>query len=158
MARRHVLIGGGPGAIAAAEAIRSVDHEAEIVAVIADPHGYYSRPGLAYHLAGELPEERLYPLTPAQLASVRIEVIRERAVSVDVGLHRVTLASGRELAYDRLLLATGSRAMPAKVPGSELDGVVKLDDLEDARGLIRRCGTATAAVVVGGGITALELV
>ena len=158
MARRHVLIGGGPGAIAAAEAIRSVDHEAEVVVVIADPHGYYSRPGLAYHLAGELPEERLYPLTPAQLAGLRIEMIRERAVSVDLGLHRVTLAGGRELAYDRLLLATGSQAVPAKVPGAELDGVVKLDDLEDARDLIRRCGTATAAVVVGGGITALELV
>ncbi len=158
MALRHVLIGGGPGAIAAAEAIRGVDDGAQIVVVIADPHGYYSRPGLAYRLAGELPEPRLFPLTPAQLAGLRVEVIHERAVSVDVGPHRVTLAGGRELAYDRLLLATGSQAVPAKVAGAELDGVVKLDDLEDVRDIIRRCRTATAAVVVGGGITALELV
>ncbi len=158
MARRHVLIGGGPGTIAAAEAIRSVDHEAEIVVVIADPHGYYSRPGLAYHLAGELPRERLFPLTPAQLAGLRVEVIPERAVAVDVDRHLVTLAGGRGLAYDRLLLATGSQAVPAKVAGAELDGVVKLDDLADAGDIIRRCRTANAAVVVGGGITALELV
>ncbi len=53
MARRHLLIGIGPGAIAAAEAIRGADAGAEIVVVGADPHGYYSRPGLAYYLAKE---------------------------------------------------------------------------------------------------------
>ena len=158
MALRHVLIGGGPGAVAAAEAIRGADREAEIVVVTADPHGYYSRPGLAYLLAGELPERRLFPVDPEHLAGLRVEVTRERAVALDVSGRRVALAGGRELAYDRLLLATGSQAVRATVPGGELDGVVKLDDLEDARDIIRRCRTATAAVVVGGGITALELV
>ena len=62
MARRHVLIGSGPGAIAAAEAIRGADDGAEIVIVGADPHGYYSRPGLAYYLAKEMPEKRLLPV------------------------------------------------------------------------------------------------
>ena len=66
MARRHVLIGGGPGAVAAAEAIRGADPGAEIVLVSADPHGYYSRPGLAYYLAKEIPEQRLRPFSPAE--------------------------------------------------------------------------------------------
>ena len=48
--------------------------------------------------------------------------------------------------------------MPARVPGVELDGVVKLDDLDDARDIIRRSAAAKNAVVVGGGITALEIV
>ena len=70
----------------------------------------------------------------------------------------MTLESGQELPYDRLLIATGSRAIPVDVPGARLDGVTKLDDLDDVRGLIKRSRTAKAAVVIGGGITAIEIV
>jgi nitrite reductase (NADH) large subunit len=157
MARRHVLIGSGPGAIAAAEMIRRHDDQAEIVIVGAEPHGYYSRPGLAYYLAKEVPEERLFPFTPQDFARLNAQLLLGRAVHIDRAAHRVTLEGGRELPYDRLLVATGSRAIPAKVPGAELDGVVKLDDMDDARDLIRRSRDAKAAVVVGGGITALEI-
>ncbi len=62
MARRHVLIGSGPAAMSAAETIRGRDDDAEIVIVGAEPHGYYSRPGLAYYLAKEVPEKRLFPV------------------------------------------------------------------------------------------------
>jgi len=158
MARRHVLIGGGAGALAAAETIREADPGAQIEIVCADPHGYYSRPGLAYYLAKEVPEKGLFPFTPQDLADLNIGVLIERAAVIDPAAHRVTLESGRELPYDRLLVATGSRAIPTKVPGAELDGVVKLDQMADARDLIRRCRKAKAAVVIGGGITALEMV
>jgi nitrite reductase (NADH) large subunit len=158
LARRHLLIGIGPGAISAAEAIRDADDAAEIVVVGADPHGYYSRPGLAYYLAEEVPEKWLRPFTADEFARLRLTIINERAAAIDPGDHRVTLEGGRELAYDRLLIATGSTAIPARVPGAELDGVVKLDDLDDARDIIHRSRNAKAAVVVGGGITALEIV
>jgi 3-phenylpropionate/trans-cinnamate dioxygenase ferredoxin reductase subunit len=158
MARRHVLIGGGPGAMAAAEAIRGADADAEIVLVGADPHGYYSRPGLAYYLTNEMPEERLFPFTPNDIRGLSVSTLTESAVGIDPALHTVTLASGRKLAYDRLLLATGSRAIAAGVPGAELDGVVTLDGMDDARDIARRSRRAKAAVVVGGGITALEIV
>jgi len=68
------------------------------------------------------------------------------------------IEGGRTVAYDRLLVATGARATPVNVPGADLDGVVSLDDLEDARRIIRLSRSAKAAVVVGGGITALEIV
>ena len=158
MGRRHVLIGMGPGAIAAAEAIRSADAGAEIVVVGADRHGYYSRPGLAYYLAKEIPEKWLHPLSAEGLAGLDLTIVNERADGIDTKAHRVMLESGRELVYDRLLIATGSTAIPAKVPGAELDGVVKLDDLDDANDIIRRSAGAKGAVVVGGGITALEIV
>ena len=44
------------------------------------------------------------------------------------------------------------------MPGAELDGVVTLDGMDDARGIVARCGKGKVAVVVGGGITALEIV
>ena len=158
MALRYVLVGGGPGAVAAAEAIHGADPGAEIVLVSADRHGYYSRPGLAYYLAKEIPEKSLRPYSPAELSGLGVRLVSDRAVGLDPAGHAVTLEVGGELAYDRLLLATGSTAVPARVPGAELDGVVKLDDLDDARDIIRRSATAQNAVVVGGGITALEIV
>jgi NAD(P)H-nitrite reductase large subunit len=158
MARRHVLVGSGPASIAAAEAIRVSDRTAEIIIVGAEPVGYYSRPGLAYYLAKEVPEDSLYPFAPQDFASLGATFVPERAVRVDPAAHAVTLESGRVLPYDRLLLATGSLAIPVQVPGAQLDGVVKLDDLADARDLIRRSRRGASAVVVGGGITALEIV
>ena len=158
MTRRHVMIGSGPGAISAAEVIRSSDEHAEIVLVTGEREGYYSRPGLAYYLAKEVPEKWLHPYTPDDIARLDLKFLFRRATAVDPEGHRVTLADGRELLYDRLLVATGSQATALRVPGAQLDGVVKLDDMDDAHDLIRRSRNAKAAVVVGGGITALEIV
>jgi NAD(P)H-nitrite reductase large subunit len=155
---RHVLIGAGPAAIAAAEAIRGVDEDADIVLVVADPHGAYSRPGLAYYLSAELPRARLFAFGADELARLGVRIVADAVTTVDAAAHRVALAGGGALDYDRLLIATGSQAVPARVPGVELDGVVKLDDMDDALDIARRCRRARAAVVVGGGITALEIV
>ncbi len=66
--------------------------------------------------------------------------------------------SGECLPFDRLLIATGSVAAGLRVPGSALKGVLKLDNLFDAQTILQHCRRARTAVVVGGGITALELV
>ena len=129
-----------------------------MVIVCAEPHAYYSRPGLAYFLADEVPLKRLFPLRAEDLSNLATELVFERAVKIDPAAHRVTLERGRVLDYDRMLIATGSQSVPLGVPGAELDGVVKLDDLDDAVGLLQRSRHARAAVVVGGGITALEIV
>lgn len=61
------------------------------------------------------------------------------------------------LTYDKLLIATGASAVPLTIPGANLQGVVKLDHLEDARAILKLAKRGRTAVVVGGGITALEL-
>jgi NAD(P)H-nitrite reductase large subunit/ferredoxin len=156
--RRHVLVGGGPATVAAAEAIRASDAAARIVVVCDDPHGYYSRPGLAYFLTDELPQRRLFPASPGELRALAVDWVAERAAALEHAAHRLVLESGRVLEYDRLLLATGSAAIGPGVPGADLGGVVKLDNMDDALGIARRARTAREAVVVGGGITALEIV
>lgn len=158
MPTRFVIIGAGAAGIAAATTLRSHDPNAEIVVLSDDPHGYYSRPGLAYYLTGEIPERQLFPLRPDELRDLRIELRAARVVSLDPAAHRLALLEGQPLPYDRLLLATGSLAAPPAVPGIDLDGVVKLDDLEDARRIVAGARRAHAAVVIGGGITALEIV
>ena len=61
------------------------------------------------------------------------------------------------LEYERLLLATGAHATALAVPGAQLPGVVKLDDLDDARKILHLARRGKTAVVIGGGITALEI-
>ncbi len=77
---------------------------------------------------------------------------------VDAPAHIVELQDHIRINYDRLLIATGAQATPSKTPGSELTGVVKLDSLEDARHILKLARKSRSAVVIGGGITALEIV
>lgn len=155
---RHVIIGTGVAGIAAAEAIRSRDTAAEIVLVGDDPFGYYSRPGLAYYLTGEVLEKQLFPYTTADFKQLNVRYVKGRVTRILRDKHQLELDSKDVLAYDRLLLATGAQAMPLTVSGADLQGVVKLDHMADARQILQSARKAKRAIVVGGGITALELV
>jgi len=158
MAQRYVIVGTGAAGIAAAETIRSRDPGGDILLIGAEPHGYYSRPGLAYLLTGEVPERLLFPFTERDFDRLRLRRLHARVAAIQPHVHEVMLDGGRRLPYDCLLLATGSLAVRPPLPGVDLDGVVKLDDLDDARRILKRCRRGRTAVVVGGGITALEIV
>src|SRR5262249_26378012 len=71
--------------------------------------------------------------------------------------HELVLKDGNRVRYDRLLLATGALAVPPPFPGGDLAGIVTLDGLDDCRRIISQVRRGKPAVVVGGGITALEL-
>ena len=156
--RRYLIIGTGPAGLAAAEAIREHDFEGEITLIGDEPYGYYSRPGLAYDLTGELTEEGLYPLTKQDFINLNLRILHAKVTQIIPQSHQVILASGRRVAYDRLLIATGAEAARIQIPGSELPGVVKLDNLADAQQILKVARKARSAVVIGGGITALEIV
>ena len=154
---RHVIVGTGAAGIAAAGAIRTADPTAEILLLGDDPDGFYSRPGLAYYLTGEVPEKQLYPFSQKDWKELSIRHVPGRAIRLDPAAHQLETDPGGPLTYDRLLLATGAQAVRLDVPGSDLQGVVKIDGFQDARQIVAAARRAKEAVVVGGGITALEL-
>ena len=156
--RRYVIIGSGAAGIASIEAIRSQDAQGDIILVAEDPYGYYSRPGLAYLLSKEIPESQLFPFSQKDFDRMPIKWVSARAARVLADTHQVELHDGRKIVYDRLLLATGSQAIRISIPGTDLYGSVKLDNLDDARYIIKLARRGKSAVVVGGGITALEIV
>jgi NAD(P)H-nitrite reductase large subunit len=156
--RRYVIIGTGAAGIAAAESIRSHDPSGRITLLSEEPQGYYSRPGLAYYLTGELDERQLYPFSEKDFRQLGIKPLVAQALRIHTGSHQLELKNGKFLAYDRLLIATGSAAVRSKAPGEDLRGVVKLDSMEDALHILKMARRKPPAVVVGGGITALEIV
>jgi NADPH-dependent 2,4-dienoyl-CoA reductase/sulfur reductase-like enzyme len=158
VSRRYVIVGSGIAALAAAEAVRAADAHGRITLVSQEPHPFYSRPGLAYLLAGDVPERQLVVRTPQELRELRLERVEGRVQSLHPEAHELVLATGQTLAYDRLLLALGAASIAPDFPGGELDGVVRLDGLDDARRILALARRGHSAVVVGGGSTALELV
>jgi len=113
---------------------------------------------LAYLLLGEVPETRIICRQPEFYEERRIRLIFARVAAIDLTRRQVRLADGNPIAYDTLLLATGSTAVPATFPGSQSDGVVYLDTLTNVKDILRRIKSGMrSAVIVGGGITAMEL-
>lgn len=155
---RYVILGTGVAGLAAIEAIRTTDQAGEVVLIGDDPFGYYSRPGLAYYLTGEMIEKQLFPFTTDEFKNLNLRYVKGHATRILRDEHQVELDGKSRLAYDKLLIAVGAQAMPLTVPGADLDGVLKLDHMADARKILQLARKAKRAVVVGGGITALELV
>lgn len=154
---KYAIVGTGVAGIAAIEAIRSVDAAGEIVMIGDDPHGFYSRPGLAYYLTGELHDKALYPRTSDEYRQMNFRYVKGRVKGVLREARVLELENQTSIPYDRLLIATGAQALPLEMPGANLDGVFKLDHMEDAKRILKHARRGKMAIVVGGGITALEL-
>ncbi len=153
MTRRYLIIGTGPAAIAAAESIQNEDTSGQVTLIGEEAYGFYSRPGLAYYINQEIRGRNLLLEHGRQLWRIRGTV-----TSIDRPGHQVALADRSSYTYDRLLIATGCQATKLLVPGADLSGVFKLDDMDDARRIIKLASRNKTAVVTGGGITALEIV
>lgn len=155
---KYMIVGTGVAGMAACDAIRSLDTTGEITMLGDDPHGYYSRPGLAYYLTGEMNEKGLFPRSKKDWLALNLRYIRGKATRIYPGERQVEVNGTTRLDYGRLLIAVGAQANRLDVPGAGFEGVVKIDHMEDARRILKLARRGRTAVVAGGGITALELV
>lgn len=148
----HVIIGNGPAGVIAAETIRKADPLAGIQLVGDEPSAPYSRMAIPYLLMGRIGEEGTHLRKSAgHFERSRIELVNARATAIDAAGGRVKLADGRELPYDRLLLATGARPVRLDIPGIDLPGVHPCWTLEDARAVMRLAKPGARVVQMGAG-------
>jgi nitrite reductase/ring-hydroxylating ferredoxin subunit len=153
-----VIVGGGAAGFAAAEMLRRVGYANGIAMVSAEHAPPIDRPNLSKdYLAGSAREDWL-PLRPAAFyADARIDLRLGTAVTgIDARARRVVASDGRELSYDRLLLATGAEPRRLSVAGAHLPHVRALRTLGDADAIIAGLAGARRAVVVGAGLMGLE--
>jgi NAD(P)H-nitrite reductase large subunit len=149
---RHVIIGAGTAGVAAAGTLRQLDPKAVITVLDGEGEQPYSRMAIPYLLAGQIAEEgvRIHR-DPDHYKNNRIDMLTQRAIAIDGRGHAVTLADGRRLTYDRLLIATGSTPNREPVAGIDLPGVHTCWTLNDARTILAHIKRGARVVQMGAG-------
>ncbi|HSY07213.1 MAG TPA: FAD-dependent oxidoreductase [Steroidobacteraceae bacterium] len=156
---RIVIVGAGQAAAAAIDTLRRKGFTGAIALVGEEDSWPYQRPPLSKkYLAGALAQERLLIRPPHFYADHAIEVhLTRRATHIERGAQRIRLDDGTNLAYDELLLATGSRPRTLAAPGADLPGVHLLRTVQDVAAIRGALPQARRVVVVGGGYIGLEV-
>jgi len=155
---RMVILGNGPAAVSAAEAIRDVEQSCEIIMIAREEGPCYSPCPLAEYVEGTVSREKLFIRDEDFYIRLNITTLFGADVRrVDVAANEVVLANEKRVAYDRVLIAIGSRAFFPPIPGiNNTDGVFALKTLADADGILERIGKVENAVVIGSGVIGLE--
>ena len=149
---QHVIIGAGPAGVIAAETLRKLDTAADITIVADEPEPPYSRMAIPYYLVGNIDEAGTYlRKSPGHYDTLGIDVVQDRVDAVAGAERKLTLASGGTLAYDKLLIATGSRPLAPPIAGIDLPGVHPCWTLEDARHIIALAQPGAKVVLMGAG-------
>ncbi|MFG3023652.1 NAD(P)/FAD-dependent oxidoreductase [Streptomyces sp. NPDC048254] len=155
---RIVIVGASLAGLRAAEGLREEGFTGSVTVVGDEPHPPYDRPPLSKQvLLGQATAETTgLPMRHDPDAEWRLGV---RAAGVDMLAKQVLLEDGEPLPYDRLLIATGTRARPWPNPEeAALDGVFTLRTREDGGALAERLAAGPERVlVIGGGFTGSEI-
>jgi 3-phenylpropionate/trans-cinnamate dioxygenase ferredoxin reductase subunit len=155
-----VVVGAGLAGVKAAETLREEGFDGPVVLVGAEPEPPYERPPLSkQYLLGRADRDSAFVHDAGWYAEHDVELrTGVRATRLDPAAHRLTLDTGEELGYARLLLATGASPRRLPVPGADLDGVRYLRTLADADRLrTDLAGGGRRVVVVGAGWIGLEV-
>ncbi len=155
MARtRHVIVGGGTAGLNAVTTIRQYDRgQSEIYWVSSEEP--YARMVLPYYLKGSISETHCYTARPSRLMELGVEPFFGRqAVKLDTQANTLTLDDETEITYDDILIATGSSAVRAPVPGADSEGVHSFWTLEQAKGVVHSVSEGSHVVMVGAGFIA----
>jgi NADPH-dependent 2,4-dienoyl-CoA reductase/sulfur reductase-like enzyme len=155
----HVaIVGNGVSGVSAALRLRALRPDWRITLVSGESSYHYSRPALMYVFMGHMRYQDTKPFPDAFWGEQRLERVRAWVTRIDLARKRLELHGGTPLAFDKLLLATGSKPNKFGWPGQNLEGVQGLWDLLDLQRLTESCARgARAAAIVGGGLIGVEL-
>ncbi|WOI56490.1 FAD-dependent oxidoreductase [Palleronia sp. LCG004] len=161
--RKFVIIGSGAAGWRAAETLRREGFEGSIIVVTDEGGSPFDRTGFskAYIGSEDTPDAPLVR-KPSNIGDFDIEIRQGKAIALDPRDRAVTLEGQSEvLRYDKLLVATGSGAREAGLPGGDLEGIHRIRTKTDADTLrddiaARKDGGTCRVAIVGGGFIGLE--
>ena len=148
----HLILGAGPAGIIAAETLRKHCPQDRITVVGDEREAPYSRMAIPYLLIGQVPEQGTWLRKGAShFADLRIDIVQARATQVDAQRRQVQLDNGQTLAFDRLLIATGSHPVRPPITGLDLPGVHTCWTLQDARAIADLAKPGARVLQMGAG-------
>jgi NAD(P)H-nitrite reductase large subunit len=148
----HVILGAGPAGVIAAETIRKHAPADTITMVGDEQEPPYSRMAIPYLLIGNVGERGTYlRKSLTHFDDLKVHMVHARATGVDSAARTVQLDNGAQLAFDRLLIATGSHPVRPPIPGMDLPGIHPCWTLEDARAILQRATKGARVLQMGAG-------
>jgi CoA-dependent NAD(P)H sulfur oxidoreductase len=159
-----LIIGGNAAGLTAASRAIRIDPRLRITVIEKTPDISYSTCGLPYFLAREVAAADLVSYTPETFEKERgIKVHHNTEVeNIEPGRKRVTgqrtdTGEAVEFTYDRLLIATGVKPRLPEIPGTDLQNVFTLTNLQDALRTDAALAAAGPVAIIGAGYVGLEL-
>jgi 3-phenylpropionate/trans-cinnamate dioxygenase ferredoxin reductase subunit len=152
-----VIVGGGLAAAKAAEALRQEEFDGRVVVLDEEDVPPYERPPLSKdYLRGEAGRDAIWAQEEGWYDSHDVELRMSTKVT-ELGASEVVLDGGERLAFDQLLLATGSSPKRLRVPGADLDHVHVLRTVHDSDSLREALAPGARVVVIGAGWIGCEV-
>lgn len=159
MIKHTIIIGNGISGITAARHIRKKSDQRITVISAESPH-FFSRTALMYVYMGHMPFTDTKPYEDWFWKKNKIELLQDRVIEIATEKKQLILENTPALAYDNLIIATGSKPSFYDWPGQDLPGVQGLYSKQDLDLLEIQAPNAKIckrAVVVGGGLIGVEL-
>ncbi|HYK75848.1 MAG TPA: FAD-dependent oxidoreductase [Daejeonella sp.] len=153
-----VIIGNGITGITCALEIRRQDPRVEISVISAESEHFFSRTALMYIYMGHMKYEHIKPYENWFWSKNRLTLVRAYVQKVNPQLKTLSLDNGRLIAYDKLIIASGSVPNKFGWPGQDLQGVQGLYSLQDLITMELCTRNIQHAVIVGGGLIGIEMV
>jgi NAD(P)H-nitrite reductase large subunit len=154
----YVIIGNSAAAVGAAEGIRQLDPEGPVTLISREPYATYSRPLIAYWLKGKTDDAHMgYRDADFYRRNKLTLRFSSTAVRIDVAGRKVVLEDGEQVAYDKLLLATGSKPNLPDTPGlDKVQSIFRFLAFDDAKQVAAAISPASRVLIWGGGLIGLK--
>lgn len=151
-----VIIGNGIAGITTARHVRKrSDHR--ITVISGETDHFFSRTALMYIYMGHMKYEHTKPYEDWFWEKNRIELKKAWVQNVDFNNKELLFTSGETMAYDKLVIATGSKPNKFGWPGQDLEGVQGLYSYQDLELMEQNTKDIQRAVIVGGGLIGIEM-
>ena len=148
----HVIIGGGPAGVIAAETIRKLAAYDNITIISDEPEPPYSRMAIPYLLMGNVKENGTYlRKNSTHLKDLNINWVQAGVKHVDIATKKVAVSTGIEVTFDTLLIATGSHPIKPPIPGIDSAGVHTCWTMDDARKIMALATKDSRVLQLGAG-------
>ena len=151
------IIGNGIAGVATARHLRKLDSRCKITIISSETDHFFSRTALMYIYMGHMKYEHTKPYEDFFWKKNRIELLNKHVDRILAEEKKLRFNDGSELAWNKLVLATGSRPNKFGWPGQDLDGVQGLYSYQDLESLEHWSKGLKRAVIVGGGLIGIEL-